>query len=81
MVGTYKKIPLSEISVGKICEIADIELSGTLRRRILDLGIIPGTKIRCIRRGPSGDPIAYTVWGTTIALRKEDSNLINVYPI
>lgn len=81
MANHSQAIPLSEITVGGTCKIAYLELHGVLRRRIQDLGIIPGTYVECIRRGPSGDPTAYTVRGTTVALRKEDACLINVYPI
>lgn len=72
---------LSQIEIGTKCTIADIHLKGLLRRRMMDLGIIPGTAVECVRRGPAGDPTAYTVRGTTIALRKEDAAKINVYPI
>ncbi len=74
-------IPLSFLAVGSACKVAQLDLDGLLRRHILDLGIIPGTTIECIRRGPSGDPTAYGVRGTTVALRNEDARLINVYPI
>ena len=70
---------LSQMPVGSTCTIADLHLEGLLRRRVMDLGIIPGTAVQCIRKGPSGDPIAYTVRGTTIALRKEDAAKINVF--
>ncbi|SHI07190.1 FeoA family protein [Desulfosporosinus lacus] len=69
---------LSDLSLGSDCQIVSLELSGLLRRRILDLGIVPGTLIRCIRRGPSGDPTAYMVRGTLIALRSEDAAQIFV---
>ncbi len=72
---------LSQVQVGSSCMIVNLHLEGLLRRRMMDLGIIPGTPVECIRRGPSGDPTAYTVRGTTIALRKEDAAKINVYPI
>lgn len=72
---------LSKIQIGSACIVTDLHLEGLLRRRMMDLGIIPGTAVECIRRGPSGDPTAYSVRGTTIALRKEDAAKINVYPI
>lgn len=81
MLNPYKTMPLSQISVGSTCKIAGLELNGMIRRRILDLGLIPGTTVKCIRRGPSGDPTAYTVRGTIIALRKEDASLITVFPV
>ena len=70
--------PLADLSPGSACQIVSLELSGLLRRRILDLGIVPGTMIRCIRRGPSGDPTAYLVRETLIALRREDAAQISV---
>lgn len=69
---------LTDLSPGSVCQIVSLELSGLLRRRILDLGIVPGTLIRCIRRGPSGDPTAYLVRETLIALRSEDAAQILV---
>jgi len=70
--------PLADLAPGAVCQIVSLELSGLLRRRILDLGIVPGTLIRCIRRGPSGDPTAYMVRETLIALRSEDAAQISV---
>ena len=70
--------PLADLAPGSVCQIVSLELSGLLRRRILDLGIVPGTLIRCIRRGPSGDPTAYLVRETLIALRSEDAAQILV---
>ena len=70
--------PLADLSPGSVCQIVSLELSGLLRRRILDLGIVPGTLIRCIRRGPSGDPTAYLVRETLIALRSDDAAQILV---
>lgn len=72
---------LSDIRVGTTCRISSIELDGLLRRRILDLGMIPGTQVQCIRKSPAGDPIAFKVRNTTIALRSNDASLIKVSPM
>lgn len=53
-----------------------IEVQGVLRRRLLDLGFVPGNVIEVLQRSPLGDPIAFWVNNTTIALRKEESMLI-----
>lgn len=47
-------------------------------RRLLDLGIVKGTTITPVLKSPSGDPTAFLVRGSTIALRKEDAKLIEV---
>jgi len=75
------KTTLSQVKIGSACIVAALHLEGLLRRRIMDLGIIPGTTVECIRKGPSGDPTAYAVRGTTIALREEDAAKISVYTI
>ena len=74
-----KSSSLAELTVGTACKISSVELDGLLRRRILDLGIIPGTQVQCIRKSPAGDPIAFRVRDTTIALRSDDASLIKIY--
>ncbi len=51
--------------------VVEIRAEGHIRRRLLDLGFVPGTKVKAVRRSPIGDPIAYKIRGTVIALRKE----------
>lgn len=69
-------IALSDLAVGASGYVVRVELSGLLRRRILDLGMVPGTPIRCVRKSPAGNPIAFAVRGSTIALRAEDAQFI-----
>ncbi len=58
----------------------DDSLQGFTRRRLLDLGLTPGTIVSAERRSLFGDPIAYRVRGTLIALRSEQAEkvLINL---
>lgn len=57
--------------------VIDVTLSGMLRRRLFDLGVIPGAVIRRRYTAPSGSPIAFEVQGAVVALRKSDAkNLI-----
>ena len=51
---------------------------GVERRRLLDLGFVPGTVIEVDLISPSGDPTAYRVRGTVIALRREQAGLIRI---
>jgi DtxR family Mn-dependent transcriptional regulator len=51
---------------------------GPERRRLLDLGFVPGTDVVAEMRSPGGGPTAYRVRGTLIALRKEQAGLIRV---
>lgn len=53
-------------------------MCGNVRRRILDLGIIEGTKIKPVLKSPLGDPTAYEVRDTLISLREEETRNIEI---
>lgn len=53
---------------------------GAERRRLLDLGFVPGTPVEVEMVSPAGDPTAYRVRGTVIALRREQAGLIRIAP-
>ena len=61
---------------GNTIKITDLHLEGVMRRRLLDLGFVAGALIEVVRKSPLGDPIAFRVSQTTIALRKEESSRI-----
>jgi DtxR family Mn-dependent transcriptional regulator len=62
---------------GKVLTISPT-CRGPERRRLMDLGILPGTVISAEMKSPSGDPTAYSIRGALIALRREQANLINI---
>ena len=68
-----KKMPLSEVLPGQTARVAEIRLEGALRRRLL----IPGTLVSCRCVAPSGSPLAFTVRGAAIALRRCDASQIS----
>ncbi|HZJ76676.1 MAG TPA: FeoA family protein [Oscillospiraceae bacterium] len=76
-----KYIPLCKVDVGSKAKIFKLLSTGLPRRRMLDLGIIPGTAIDVIRKSPLGDPIAYNIRGASIALREEEAKQILVNKI
>ena len=73
-----ENITLDKLNINKNATILNLNCNGDLRRRLLDLGLVNGTDIKAIFKSPMGNPIAYEVRGTTIALRKEDSKLIKI---
>jgi DtxR family transcriptional regulator, Mn-dependent transcriptional regulator len=70
--------PLTTLKSGQRAVIRSIssECKGLERRRLLDLGFVPGSEIELAITGPFSDPKAYKVKGTVIALRKEQSDFI-----
>ncbi|KAJ51993.1 ferrous iron transport protein A [Clostridium tetanomorphum] len=71
-------IPLNLIPIGSIAKVKELTSQGISRRRMLDLGLITDTEVESLRQSPSGDPIAYEIRGTVIALRSEEASKILV---
>ena len=71
---------LSALEPGESAQVTGISAlcRGLERRRLLDLGIVPGTRVAAELRSPSGDPSAFRVRGALIALRREQADLIHV---
>ncbi|NLZ43416.1 MAG: ferrous iron transport protein A [Clostridia bacterium] len=69
---------LTALPIGESAIITGLKAKGSTRRRLLDLGMIPTTTVEAVRKSPAGDPVAYEVRGTIIALRSEESRLISV---
>lgn len=71
-----KNIPLNELKVGQRGTVSQLLSDTSMRRRLQDIGLIEGTKVECIQKSPSGDPIAFLIRGAVIALRREDSSSV-----
>ena len=69
---------LDTLPINSSCKIVSLNCSGALQRRLLDLGLVHNTPIKAVLKSPFGDPTAYEVRGSTIALREEDAKLIIV---
>lgn len=75
-----KVITLADLEVGEEGIIKGISpvCKGLKRKRMLDLGIIPGTMIKVELRSPTGDPVAYRVKESLIALRRSQAKMIEI---
>ena len=69
---------LNELPVGKAAVITKVGGAGALRCRLLDMGLIPKTKIVITKVAPMGDPIELRLRGYTLTIRIEDAKNIEV---
>lgn len=67
-----EKTCLGDIMPGQTAVISALNTTGSMRRRLLDIGLIEGTRVECLGKSPLGDPSAYLIRGAVIALRKDD---------
>ncbi|MBK7093709.1 MAG: FeoA domain-containing protein [Saprospiraceae bacterium] len=69
---------LSSLQPGQTAYVSGLSPScrGLERRRLMDLGVVPGTKVSVMMRSPGGEPTAYNILGAGIALRKKQADNI-----
>ncbi len=72
---------LSSLEIGEKAEIAGISPNcrGLQRRRLMDLGIVPGSPVSAEMKSASGDPVGYRVMGTTIGIRRMQADMIFIH--
>lgn len=63
---------LNDIKPGQTAIITELLSTGSIRRRLLDIGLIENTTVKCLGRSPGGDPSAFLIRGAVIAIRSED---------
>ena len=72
---------LSDLIPGQFAFISGIaeECVGIERRRLMDLGFVPGSKVEAAMTSPFNDPVAYRIKGSLIALRRQQASMIKVH--
>ena len=63
---------LNDIDPGQTAKVRELLSTGSIRRRLLDIGLIENTEVECLGRSPAGDPSAFLIRGAVIAIRRED---------
>lgn len=71
-------IPLCDLNPGEGGTVQQLNTVGSMRRRLMDLGVIPGAAVACVGRSPGGDPAAYGVRGAVVALRRADAATVEI---
>ena len=71
-------LPLCELKLGDEARIVEWDARDAAGRRLLDLGLVPGTPITLIRRAPLGDPCVYELRGYQLCLRRSEAQHVRV---
>lgn len=72
---------LNELTIDQCARIVKVHGGGELRRRLLDMGLTPGTIVKLVRKAPLGDPMQLCLRGYKLSLRMEAARDIEVEPL
>ncbi|HEY3286733.1 MAG TPA: FeoA family protein [Gemmatimonadaceae bacterium] len=69
---------LDRLAIGERGVIASVDCPPPIARRLMELGLTPGTEVEMIRRAPLGDPMEIAVRGVHLSLRRTEARGIDV---
>lgn len=75
-----KQLSLNDIKPGEKAKISSVKSTGSIRRRLLDMGFTENSVIECVGKSPLGDPTAFLIRGAVVAIRSEDCKNILIKP-
>ncbi len=69
---------LAQLPPGETAAVSAVSLQGANRMRLQELGFLPGVRVTALYESPFGDPVAYGVLDTVIALRRADAATVEI---
>jgi ferrous iron transport protein A len=70
--------PLSELRPGQVAEIVSIDCERPIARRLMEMGLLPGTSVRMVRVAPLRDPLELRLRDYSLSVRRSDAARISV---
>jgi ferrous iron transport protein A len=69
---------LADVRIGEVVTIGQVTGEGGFRRRLMELGLVPGTQVEIVGAAPLGDPLELLVRGSSLSIRRGEAQLIEV---
>jgi len=69
---------LAQTRIGQIVTVAHVAGDGSFRRRLMELGLVPGTRVEVVGVAPLGDPLELLVRGSSLSIRRAEAAGVSV---
>src|SRR5262245_10882404 len=69
---------LAELKLGDVVSIEHVGGERAFRRRLMELGLVPGTRVELVAVAPLGDPLELLVRGSSLSIRRSDASAVRV---
>lgn len=70
---------LANLAIGEEAIIEELRGARPMVRRLMELGLLPGTKVKLARRAPLGDPLEIRLRGYSLSIRRREAELVSLY--
>jgi Fe2+ transport system protein FeoA len=71
-------LTLEQVAVGASVVVESVGGARAFRRRLMELGIIPGTRVKVLRVAPFGDPLELSARGCNLSIRASEAREVQV---
>jgi ferrous iron transport protein A len=71
---------LAELQVAEVASVEHVGGERSFRRRLMELGLVPGTRVELKAVAPLGDPLELLVRGSSLSIRRAEAALVRVTP-
>lgn len=71
-------VRLADLAVGQRGRVVDVDCTGEVGQRILEMGLTPGVTVELLGVAPLGDPLVFQVRGYRLGLRKVEAALVGI---
>ena len=72
---------LAEVPIGHDVRVLNVNGSGRIAKRLMEMGVVPGVSMKIIKAAPFGDPIQLRLLGYNLAVRKTEADTVEVEEI
>ena len=72
--------PLSSLPAGSAGTVTAVEVAPEHKGRLLEMGLLPGTRVEVVRRAPLGDPVELRIRQFHLSIRRSEAAYIHVAP-
>lgn len=69
---------LSSLPLGADGRVVSVHGNGTVARRLMEMGVVPGARVHMVKSAPFGDPLEVRVRGYSLALRRNEAAAVEV---
>ena len=77
-VATALRMNLAQTRIGQIVTVTHVAGEGSFRRRLMELGLVPGTRVEVVGVAPLGDPLELLVRGSSLSIRRAEAEGVSV---
>lgn len=73
-----QKMTLADLEIGAEGKVLSIDGNNPVTKRLMEMGVVPGVKVRVVKTAPFGDPIEIRVRHYNLALRRSEAQSIEI---